>query len=678
MTTPETFDALGLGAPLLRAVLEQGYEAPTPIQARAIPALLAGRDVLGEAQTGTGKTAAFALPMLERLTPDAVVQGLILAPTRELAIQVAEAIHVYARHLPHVRVAPIYGGQPMATQIRRLRSGLHVVVGTPGRLLDHLRRGTLDLSGLTTVVLDEADEMLRMGFLEDVETILAELPVPHQTALFSATMPAEIVRVTERYLNDPVYVAIERPTVTVPTTEQRYLNVSERQKLDALARLLEVEETDAVLVFVRTKTGAADLAERLQRRGWDVEPMHGDMTQVQREAVIRRLRGGQVDVVVATDVAARGLDVERITHVVNYDIPNDPGSYVHRVGRTGRAGRAGTTVLFVTPRETRLLREIERYTGQRIEPMKVPTQADVAARRIALFKERLRTTITAGNLEPYLALVEEVADDGPFDIAEVAAAAARLAEGDRPLHAPGEADASGERDGGGPPVRLLIDAGREHGIRPADVVGAVANEADIPGAAIGGIEIRDRFTVFEVPARYRHQVLSRMAGARIRNRPVTITEATRPGDVPDDEPARRQAKRGAPRERRRPPRDAEGGTAGRPRRERPGDPRGRANQESPPRGGDRAGLERERDARAPGGPAAAPGRARRARDQRAPRTPPERGPNDRGPDQPRSRRAASEREDAPQIRPEGQAPAERWWSAVARDGRAPRHRRRSA
>jgi ATP-dependent RNA helicase DeaD len=619
----DSFETLGLAEPLLRAISDEGYETPTAIQSRAVPALLAGRDVMGQAQTGTGKTAAFALPMLQRLDLESrALQGLVLTPTRELAIQVAEAIHTYGRHRPGVRVAPIYGGQPMPQQIRRLQTGLHVVVGTPGRLLDHLRRGTLDLSTITTIVLDEADEMLRMGFIEDVETILGALPESHQTALFSATMPPEIVRVAERHLHDPVHFEVEGHAVTVPTIEQRYLNVGERQKLDALTRVLEVEATDAVLVFVRTKTGAAELTERLQHRGWDAEAMHGDMTQAQREAVVRRFRGGQVDIVVATDVAARGWDVERITHVVNYDIPYDAESYVHRIGRTARAGRTGASVLFVTPRETRLLREIERYTGRRIEPMKMPTRADVAARRVEIFKETLTRAVAEGNLEPYLALVEEIVEEGPYDMAEVAAAAARLASGDRPLEAGVDGDGRADAGEDVTPVRLYINAGRQDGIRAADVVGAIANEADLRGADINNIEIHDRFTFLEVPGRYREQVLSRMAGAKIRNRPVSVTVAvppdepvengesdrSRPAPPPAPATLRRRDRRGSRREREGSPAGERGQHAGGPDDRRP--PRhddGRAHRPkgasdvTKPRRGDVGGDDRTRDPKGVGG-----------------------------------------------------------------------------
>src|SRR6185369_4018004 len=399
-----TFADLGLAEPLLKILMEVGYEAPTPIQAKTIPVLLAGRDLIGQAQTGTGKTAAFALPILQRLDlARAEPQALVLAPTRELAIQVAEAFHTYSKYVGRVSVLPVYGGQPIDRQQQRLVRGVHVVVGTPGRILDHLRRGTLKLDGVRTAVLDEADEMLRMGFIEDVDSILSQAPSEHrQTALFSATMPPEIRRVASRHLKNPESIAIERHMLTVPAIEQRFLILAPQQKLDALSRILETEPAEAVLIFTRTKTGAAEVAEKLQARGYAAEAMHGDMNQIQRESVIRRLRAGQVEIVVATDVAARGLDVDRISHVINYDIPNDVEAYVHRIGRTGRAGRSGIAVLFVSPRERRMMQDIERFTGQRLLPMKMPTRADVAARRMALFKESIRKTLAEGDLDLYL------------------------------------------------------------------------------------------------------------------------------------------------------------------------------------------------------------------------------------------------------------------------------------
>ena len=580
-----TFRDLDLSPAILSAVEDVGYEAPTAIQALTIPALLAGHDVIGRAQTGTGKTAAFAIPILERLNLDTVTpQALVLTPTRELAIQVAEAIHTYGKRLGALRVLPVYGGHSMFQQISRLRHGVHVVVGTPGRILDHLRRGTLTFDALRMVVLDEADEMLRMGFIDEVEAILAQLPASRQTALFSATMPAPIKRIAEKHLREPQSVEIEQSTAAVPAISQRYVNVTDRQKLDALTRVLEVESPDAVLIFVRTKTNAAEVAERLQARGYAAEAMHGDMTQQMREATVRRLRAGQVEIVVATDVAARGLDVERISHVINYDVPYDAETYVHRIGRTGRAGRSGTAILFATPRERRLLKTIERYTGQHIAAMKMPTAADVAARRVALFKEELRRAAKGDGLEPYLTLVEELAEEAGLDMAEIAAAAARLAADDRPLHPVVAAEGAVESPGAdedpvdgesrsetapdtgsrgrprraspsrlsadvspadGGMVRLFIDAGRRNGVRPADIVGAIAGEADIPGNAIGAIDIYDSFAFVEVPAELAERVVRGMRDTTIRSRPVTVKVATPRGHGGAREDGARRGRGGA-------------------------------------------------------------------------------------------------------------------------------------
>jgi ATP-dependent RNA helicase DeaD len=527
------FTALGLSPALLTAIADAGYEAPTAIQARTIPTLLAGRDLIGQAQTGTGKTAAFALPILHRLdVRHAAVQALVLTPTRELAIQVAEAFHTYSRHVGQVRALPVYGGSPMSQQIRRLKAGVHVVVGTPGRIMDHLRRGTLKFETLRTVIIDEADEMLRMGFIDDVEWILGQMPAERQTALFSATIPPRIRRIAERHLRDPQSIEIERTALTMPAIEQRYLNVTERQKLDALTRVLEVEAPEATLVFVRTKTNAAAVAERLQARGYAAEAMHGDMTQAQREQTIRRLRAGQLEIVVATDVAARGLDVQHITHVLNYDVPHDPESYVHRIGRTGRAGRTGTAILFVTPRETRLLKLLERFTGQKISAMRMPSASDVAARRAALFKDKLRAAAQADGLEPYLTLVEELAEEG-MDLAEIAAAAAKLARGGQSLDVTARAEGSPAPSASdGEMVRLFIDAGREAGLRPADIVGAIAGETGLSGQAIGAIDLYDRFAFVEVPAGSVDEVLAGMKNVSIRNRPVRVKLATPPRGEP--------------------------------------------------------------------------------------------------------------------------------------------------
>jgi ATP-dependent RNA helicase DeaD len=524
-----SFDQFQLSPPLMQAVQEIGYETPTPIQVKTIPLLMQGRDVIGQAQTGTGKTAAFALPILQKLdVGEKYVQALVLTPTRELGLQVAEAFHAYGKHLGNVRTLPVYGGQSMQIQLQRLRGGVQIVVGTPGRIMDHLRRGTLKLDRLKVVVLDEADEMLRMGFLEDVEWILGQAPEDRQTALFSATIPKEVRRIADRYLRNPAMVEIEHKTMTVPTTEQRYLLVPEGQKLDALSHMLEtqMESGEAALIFARTKVGAAELADKLQARGCAAEAMHGDMNQSQRENVIRRLRSGELEVVVATDVAARGLDVERIGLVVNYDAPYDTESYVHRIGRTGRAGREGKALLFITPRQRRMLQDIERFIGQRIEAVKMPTRSEVAARRIALFKERIIDTLDSEDIDLYLNLVIELSQESGHDLAEIAAAAARMARGDRPLEVniePVRPEATLTNEG---MVRLFIDIGRQSGVRPGDIVGAIANEADVPGSAIGAIDIYDRFSFVDVQSEYIDQVLNRMSGSIIRSRDLRIRVAT--------------------------------------------------------------------------------------------------------------------------------------------------------
>ncbi len=428
------FDQLGLAAPVLKAVEEVGYEAPSPIQAQSIPPLLEGRDLLGQAQTGTGKTAAFALPLLSRL--DVALkqpQILVLTPTRELAIQVAEAMQKYARHMKDFHVLPVYGGQGMDTQLRMLKRGVHVVVGTPGRIQDHLRRGTLKLDRLSALVIDEADEMLRMGFIDDVEQILEHTPTEKQVALFSATMPSVIRRVAGKYLRDPIEIRIQSKTSTVDTITQRYWQVTGVHKLDALTRMLEVEEFDGMLIFVRTKSATVELAEKLEARGFSCGALNGDMTQILRERTVDRLKKGTLDIVVATDVAARGLDVERISHVVNYDIPNDTESYVHRIGRTGRAGRKGVAILFVSPREKRMLRAIETATRQTITPMQLPSHEDIADHRIAQFKQTISAAIESQELGLFAEVVASYQQEHNADLTEIAAALAYLVQKDRPL-----------------------------------------------------------------------------------------------------------------------------------------------------------------------------------------------------------------------------------------------------
>src|SRR5687768_937064 len=521
-----TFASLGIDAKLLEALTGLGYEVPTPIQQRTIPLLLSGRDVIGQAQTGTGKTAAFALPILQAIVPKSRdTQALVLTPTRELAMQVAEAIHSYSAKMEHVSVLPVYGGAPIVPQLKRLERGAHVVVGTPGRLIDHLDRGTLKLDKIRMIVLDEADEMLKMGFIEEVERILGEAPAERQIALFSATMPDEVTRIAKRHLRNPERIEIEHPAMSTPLIEQRFLNVSDGQKLEVLTQILEIEQqNDAVLIFRRTKTGSAELAEKLEGRGFAAVAMHGDMTQALRESVIRRLRSGQVEIVVATDVAARGLDVEQITHVINYDVPHDVEAYVHRIGRTGRAGRSGVATLFVTPRERRMMREIERYTGTQIKPMKIPTRADVAAARVGVFKDAIRKTLGEGDLDLYVELVEQIAEEGPFDMAEVAAAAARIANSSRSLVVPATPEPVAPRpeaptaDRPGKTVRLSMAVGKRDGIRPADIVGSIANEADIPGRDIGPIDIRDEITYVGIPEHLVETVIAKVGSAKFRGK----------------------------------------------------------------------------------------------------------------------------------------------------------------
>ncbi|MEJ2654150.1 MAG: DEAD/DEAH box helicase [Acidihalobacter sp.] len=527
MSSVTSFSELALSAPVLQAVAEVGYEAPSPIQAESIPPLLDGRDVLGMAQTGTGKTAAFALPLLSRLDPaQRVPQVLVLAPTRELAIQVAEAMQTYARHLPDFHVLPVYGGQAMDQQLRQLKRGVHVVVGTPGRVQDHLRRGSLRLDQLRAVVLDEADEMLRMGFIDDVEEILKRTPSGRQVALFSATMPEAIRRIAHTHLNDPVEIRIKSKTSTVTTTTQRYWLVDGLHKLDALTRILEVEEADAWIVFVRTKTATTELAEKLEARGYAAAALNGDMNQAMREQTVERLKRGALDIVVATDVAARGLDVSRISHVVNYDIPHDTEAYVHRIGRTGRAGRTGDAILFVAPRERRMLRAIERATGQHIEQMRLPSRADIADRRTERFKQGIGEVLASQDLAFFRTLVDDYAREQDVSAADIAAALAYLLQLERPLEpqlpepAPKAAERKqgrereprGERpqrnaprakqsvvDDAGEKRCYRIEVGREHGVGPKNIVGAIANEAGVESRYIGPINIQDQYSTVELP-----------------------------------------------------------------------------------------------------------------------------------------------------------------------------------
>ncbi|MBI3561198.1 MAG: DEAD/DEAH box helicase [Gammaproteobacteria bacterium] len=537
------FSELALSAPVLQAVEEVGYEMPTPIQAQSIPPLLQGRDLLGMAQTGTGKTAAFALPLLSRLDlSNKQPQILVLTPTRELAIQVAEAMQTYARHLDGFRILPVYGGQGMDVQLRQLKRGVQVVVGTPGRIQDHLRRGTLKLDRLTALVLDEADEMLRMGFIDDVEQILQHTPANKQVALFSATMPEAIKRVARNHLRDPVEIQIHSKTTTLATTQQRYWQVTGVHKLDALTRILEVEEFDGMIIFVRTKNVTVELAEKLEARGYSAAALNGDMNQQAREKTVERLKKGALDILVATDVAARGLDVERISHVLNYDIPHDTESYVHRIGRTGRAGRKGEAILFISPRERRMLFAIEKATGQKITPMQLPSREAVTDKRVVQFKQQISDAIESQDLSFFEQLVEAYQAEHDTGPGEVAAALAYLLQRERPLipvaepiredkpvrtlavnhDRKRERATKSARSGDEDMLTYRIEVGREHGAQPKNIVGAIANEAGIDSAQIGHIKLHDAFSTVDLPEGMPNEVFQHLRKVWVCGRQLNI------------------------------------------------------------------------------------------------------------------------------------------------------------
>ncbi|OFA04760.1 DEAD/DEAH box helicase [Duganella phyllosphaerae] len=577
-TSPITlFSDLNLSEPLIRSLKDVGYETPSPIQAATIPLLLDNQDVLGQAQTGTGKTAAFALPILSRIDiRQTSPQALVLAPTRELAIQVAEAFQTYAAHIPGFHVLPIYGGQSYGPQLSALRRGVHVIVGTPGRVIDHLDKGSLDISKLKTLVLDEADEMLRMGFIDDVERILQETPATRQTALFSATMPSAIRRIANTYLRNPKEVTVAAKTGTNENIRQRYWLVSGMHKLDALTRILEAEDFDGMIIFSRTKLGTEELAQKLQARGFSAAAINGDIQQAQRERTIAQLKEGKIDILVATDVAARGLDVERISHVVNYDVPHDPESYTHRIGRTGRAGRSGEAILFITPREKGLLKMIERATRQPIDMLELPTIQAVNDVRIAKFKQQITETLAQGELEQFQSLIEDFEREQNVPAIEIAAALAKMARGDVPLlldkkqvtqweERPARATSSFDRpergdrfdrgdrgdrfDRGDRPDRgerpdrserfpkkerivrapdagmetFRIEVGYQHGVKPGNIVGAIANEGGIDSKNIGRIEIYDDYSVLDMPSDLAGDVLDHLAGIKVAGQQLRIS-----------------------------------------------------------------------------------------------------------------------------------------------------------
>ena len=529
-TTDHTFDDLGIEPRVRAAISDVGYETPSPIQAATIPPLMAGRDVVGLAQTGTGKTAAFAIPILSRLDTSAKTpQALILAPTRELALQVSEAFGRYSAHMPEVKVLPIYGGQSYGVQLAGLRRGAQVIVGTPGRVIDHLDRKTLDISNLEFLVLDEADEMLTMGFAEDVERILAETPDSKQVALFSATIPSAIRRLAQRYLNDPQEITVKSKTATAQNITQRYLQVSHQRKLDALTRFLEVEEFDAMIVFVRTKQATEELAEKLRSRGLSAVAINGDLAQAQRERTINQLKNGSIDILVATDVAARGLDVDRISHVVNYDIPHDTESYVHRIGRTGRAGRSGNALLFVSPRERHLLRAIERATRQELTEIGLPSVDDVNAQRVAKFADSITQNLSSEHLDLFRGLVENYAREHDVTMADIAAALALETRDGGFLMAPdppeSERPARRERASRRPGASFAtyrIAVGRKHKVSPGAIVGAIANEGGLTRADFGNISIRDDFSLVELPDDLDKETLSLLRHTRIGKHPIDI------------------------------------------------------------------------------------------------------------------------------------------------------------
>ncbi|MDR2279672.1 MAG: DEAD/DEAH box helicase, partial [Gordonia sp. (in: high G+C Gram-positive bacteria)] len=529
-----SFDDFDIDGRVRAAVDEVGYETPSPIQAATIPPLLEGRDVVGLAQTGTGKTAAFAIPVLSRIDTSArKPQALVLAPTRELALQVSEAFGRYASKMPEVKVLPIYGGQSYGVQLSGLRRGAQVIVGTPGRVIDHLDKGTLDLSELEFLVLDEADEMLTMGFAEDVERILADTPDKKQVALFSATMPASIGRLARKYLNNPQEVTVKAKTATASNITQKYLQVSHQRKLDALTRVLEVETFDGMIIFVRTKSATEELAEKLRSRGLSAMAINGDMVQAQRERTINQLKDGSLDILVATDVAARGLDVDRISHVVNYDIPHDVESYVHRIGRTGRAGRSGTALLFVSPRERHLLRSIERHTRQSIEEIDLPSVDDVNAQRVAKFADSITSNLGSSNLDMFRGLVENYARENDVAMADIAAALALESRDGGFLMAPdppaGQRRERNERperaprgSNGGHFATYRIAVGRKHKVSPGAIVGAIANEGGLTRGDFGNISIRDDFSLVELPNDLDSETLNLLKHTRIGKNPIDL------------------------------------------------------------------------------------------------------------------------------------------------------------
>ena len=566
---PQSFRDLALIEPLQKALETVGYETPSPIQAQTIPLLLEGRDMVGQAQTGTGKTAAFALPILSRIDlSQRNPQVLVLAPTRELAIQVAEAFQKYAAYMKGFHVMPIYGGTDYGRQIQALKRGVHVVVGTPGRVMDHMRKGTLKLDDLQALVLDEADEMLRMGFIDDVEWVLEQTPDTRQIALFSATMPPVIRKIAKKHLNDPAEITVKTVTTTAESIRQRYWMVSGLHKMDALSRILEAEEFDGVIIFVRTKLMTVELEQKLMARGYSAAALSGDIAQKQREMTVGRLKSGKLDIIIATDVAARGLDVTRISHVINYDIPYDTEAYVHRIGRTGRAGRKGDAILFVAPRERNMLNAIERATKQKIELMELPSTESLNDQRIANFKQKITDELDKEGLGFYQELLESYQQEHNIPAIEIAAALAKLAQGNEPLllkeppkqnrkeresrqdrqerptrRDRGERDGPKRRDRSKPEEGLetyRIEVGNTHGVKPANIVGAIANEAGLDSQYIGHIKIHDDYSTVDLPQDMPKEIFRDLQKVWVSGQPLKISR------LGDHSPARKNKSRDKP------------------------------------------------------------------------------------------------------------------------------------
>jgi ATP-dependent RNA helicase DeaD len=528
MNTRIQFSDFHLSREIGKAIEDMGFEEPTPIQALAIPLIQSGHDVTAQAQTGTGKTAAFGIPLIEKIDAShRTVQAIVLCPTRELAIQIAEEFSELLTHLQRITVLPVYGGQPIDRQLRALHSGVHIVIGTPGRVMDHLRRRTLSLDAVSTVVLDEADQMLDMGFRDDIELILKKIPQKRQTLLFSATLPQPIIDISKRFMNKPEFVRVEYAELTVPQTEQSYIEVKEREKLDVLCRLIDLTDPHLLIIFCNTKRRTEELANKVKARGYRAEELHGDLKQSQRDRVMGGFRKGNIEILIATDVAARGIDVEDVDMVINYDVPQDVEYYVHRIGRTGRAGKSGRAITFVAPKDFTKLREIQHYAKIQIPRIPIPTQGDVAETRTRTMLEKVRETINAGGMETYIRIIEKETE-GDLSTIDIAAALLKLQMEHGTENVPEKREEVDFADTGAEPgmVRFFLGVGRIHKVAPKDIVGAIAGETGIPGKAIGAIRILDSYSFVEIPKEHATEVYTIMKERTIRNQPTGIEPAS--------------------------------------------------------------------------------------------------------------------------------------------------------